>query len=70
MSRRGNFMDNVSMKWVFRSLKSEWIPSLRYCSIPDARKDIGGYLMDYYNRLRPHTFNNGMPPIIRALHGP
>lgn len=64
MSRRGNCWDNAPMERVFRSLKSEWIPSLGYRSIPDARKDIGDYLMDYYNRQRPHTFNDGMPPVV------
>lgn len=64
MSRRGNCWDNAPMERVFRSLKSEWIPSLGYRSIPDARKDIGDYLMGYYNRQRPHTFNDGMPPVI------
>ncbi len=64
MSRRGNCWDNAPMERVFRSLKSEWIPSLGYRSIPDTRKDIGDYLMDYYNRQRPHTFNGGLPPVI------
>jgi putative transposase len=64
MSRRGNCWDNAPMERVFRSLKSEWVPSLGYRSIPDARKDIGDYLMNYYNRQRPHTFNDGMPPVI------
>ena len=64
MSRRGNCWDNAPMERVFRSLKSEWIPSLGYRSMHDARKDIGEYLMDYYNRQRPHTFNDGMPPVV------
>jgi putative transposase len=64
MSRRGNCWDNAPMERVFRSLKSEWIPALGYRSIRDARKDVGDYLMDYYNRQRPHTFNDGMPPVI------
>jgi transposase InsO family protein len=38
--------------------------SLGYRSILDARKDVGDYLMDYYNRQRPHTFNGGMPPVV------
>jgi len=63
MSRRGNCRD-TPMERVFRSLKSEWITSLGYRSILDARKDIGDYLMDYYNRQRPHTFNGGMPPVV------
>jgi putative transposase len=28
------------------------------------RAGIGDYLMDYYNRQRPHTFNGGMPPVV------
>ncbi|MDP2607903.1 IS3 family transposase, partial [Oceanobacter sp. 2_MG-2023] len=28
-----------------------------------AKKDVGGYLMDYYNRQRPHTFNDGISPV-------
>jgi len=50
------------MERVFRSLKSEWIPSLGYMSKTQAMKDISDYLMDYYNWRRPHQFNNGVPP--------
>ncbi|PXX88379.1 hypothetical protein DIT71_17375 [Marinobacter vulgaris] len=49
--------------YIFRGLKSEWIPALGYPNLPEAKKDVGGYLMDYYNRQRPHTFNDGIPPI-------
>ena len=62
MSRRGNCWDNAPMERVFRSLKTEWIPSLGYRSLVDAKMDIGRYLMDYYNRRRPHTANNGLSP--------
>lgn len=34
-----------------------------YRNLPEAKKDVGGYLMDYYNRQRPHTFNDGIPPV-------
>ena len=44
----------------FRSLKSEWVPSLGYRSIPDARKDIGDYLMNHYNRQRPLKYCPGL----------
>jgi putative transposase len=64
MSRRGNCWDSSPIERVFRSLKSEWVPSLGYRSTPDARKDIGAYLMDYYNRQRPHAFNDDMPPVV------
>uniref|UniRef100_UPI0025D18DE9 IS3 family transposase n=1 Tax=uncultured Alteromonas sp. TaxID=179113 RepID=UPI0025D18DE9 len=62
MSRRGNCWDNSPMERVFRSLKSEWIPSTGYCSINEAKRDVGYYLMNYYNWERPHQFNDGLPP--------
>ena len=64
MSRRGNCWDNAPMERLFRSLKTEWVPNLGYRSLPDAKKDIGSYLMSYYNRQRPHTFNKGMAPVV------
>ncbi|WP_349342704.1 IS3 family transposase [Marinobacter sp. MMG032] len=63
MSRRGNCWDNAPMERLFRSLKSEWIPAPGYPNLPEAKKDVGGYLMDYYNRQRPHTFNGGISPV-------
>ena len=63
MSRRGNCWDNAPMERLFRSLKTEWVPSIGYRSIVEARKDIGQYLMDYYNHRRPHTANDGMTPV-------
>jgi putative transposase len=63
MSRRGNCWDNAPMERLFRSLKSEWIPALGYRNLTEAKKDVGGYLMDYYNRQRPHTFNDGISPV-------
>ncbi|MGP8292533.1 IS3 family transposase, partial [Vreelandella zhanjiangensis] len=64
MSRRGNCWDNSPMERLFRSLKSEWIPALGYRNLPEARKDVSGYLMGYYNQQRPHSFNDGMPPVV------
>ena len=62
MSRRGNCWDNAPMERVFRSLKTEWVPMLGYSTLPEASKDLSYYLMDYYNWIRPHTFNEGVPP--------
>lgn len=64
MSRRGNCWDNAPMERLFRSLKSEWIPSLGYRNFNDAQKDIGHYLFGYYNRQRPHTVNDGLSPVV------
>jgi len=64
MSRRGNCWDNAPMERLFRSLKTEWIPDTGYGSTYEARKDIGLYLMGYYNHRRPHTANGGMAPAV------
>jgi len=64
MSRRGNCWDNAPMERLFRSYKSEWMPSEGYRLFADAKRDIGHYLMDYYNSYRPHQNNNGVAPII------
>lgn len=62
MSRRGNCWDNAPMERLFRSLKSEWVPALGYLSFTEAERDVGQYLMGYYNCSRPHQFNDGLPP--------
>ena len=64
MSRRGNCWDNAPMERLFRSLKTEWMPSMGYRSIVEAGKDIGEYLMSYYNWHRPHTTNGGTAPAV------
>ena len=64
MSRRGNCWDNAPMERVFRSYKSEWMPSGGYASFSEAKKDIGQYFMDYYNWYRPHKRNGGLAPAV------
>ena len=64
MSRRGNCWDNAPMERVFRSYKSEWMPSKGYSTFSDAKKDIGQYLMEYYNWQRPHQKNGGLAPAL------
>lgn len=64
MSRRGNCWDNAPMERLFRSLKSEWVPSTGYVSLTEAKQDISQYLMGYYNWQRPHQHNDGLPPAV------
>ena len=64
MSRRGNCWDNAPMERVFRSFKSEWMPTTGYRSFTEAKKDIGQYLTDYYNWYRPHRNNGGISPVL------
>lgn len=63
MSRRGNCWDNSPMERVFRSLKSEWVPTTGYLSLDEAKRDIGRYFTQYYNSVRPHENNGGLSPI-------
>ncbi|MDX1297044.1 MAG: integrase core domain-containing protein, partial [Pseudomonas sp.] len=62
MSRRGNCWDNAPMERVFRSLKTEWIPTLGYRTAHEAQRDISHFLMHRYNWIRPHQFNGGLAP--------
>ncbi|WP_095964940.1 IS3 family transposase [Pseudomonas sp. ACN5] len=62
MSRRGNCWDNAPMERVFRSLKTEWIPTLGYRTAQEAQRDISHFLMHRYNWVRPHQFNGGLAP--------
>ena len=62
MSRRGNCWDNAPMERVFRSLKTEWIPSFGYRTAQEAQRDISHFLMHRYNWIRPHQFNDGLAP--------
>jgi putative transposase len=64
MSRRGNCWDNAPMERLFRSLKSEWMPTIGYVSAQEAYRDISHYLMHRYNWKRPHQFNGGLPPAV------
>jgi putative transposase len=62
MSRRGNCWDNAPMERYFRSLKTEWIPLIGYKNFNEAKQAIINYIMDYYNKTRPHTYNGGISP--------
>ncbi|UVL28333.1 IS3 family transposase [Pseudomonas donghuensis] len=64
MSRRGNCHDNAPMERLFRSLKTEWIPTVGYMSASLAQQDIGRFLMQRYNWQRPHQFNSGLAPAV------
>lgn len=64
MSRRGNCCDNSPMERLFRILKSEWIPATGYMKAQEAQRVISHYLMRRYNWIRPHQYNDGLPPAV------
>lgn len=63
MSRRGNCHDNAPMERLFRSLKTEWVPTVGYMTRAMAEQDIGRYFMRY-NWVRPHQHNGFVPPAV------
>ena len=63
-SRRGNCHGTAPMERLFRSLKTEWIPTVGYMSASLAQQDIGRFLMQRYNWQRPHQFNSGLAPAV------
>ena len=62
MSRRGNCWDNAPMERFFRSLKTEWVPTLGYRSLIEAKCSIIRYVVGYYSQVRPHQHNRGISP--------
>ena len=50
------------MERVFRSLKTEWIPTTGYRAAQETQRDISHFLMHRYNWIRPHQFNAGLAP--------
>lgn len=62
MSRRGNCWDNAPMERWFRSFKWEWMARSGYRTFESAVADIKDYVM-YYNYIRPHGYNKGLPPV-------
>ena len=62
MSRRGNCWDNAPMERFFRSLKTEWVPSVGYSNFIEAERSITNYITGYYRSVRPHQHNNGKSP--------
>ncbi len=61
MSRRGNCWDNAPMERVFRSLKTEWVPTKSYNSVEEAESDLFSFIR-YYNFIRGHSYNNYATP--------
>ncbi len=62
MSRRGNCWDNAPTERFFRSFKTEWMPKGGYEDIAEAKCAISDYIWGYYQTVRPHSFNNYLPP--------
>jgi putative transposase len=54
----------LSIERLFRSLKTDWIPTVGYMTASVAQQDIGRFLMQRYNWRRPYQFNEGLPSAV------
>ena len=50
------------MERFFRSLKTEWVPTVDYRNFAEAQQEIIRYIIGYYSQLRPHQYNGGLTP--------
>ena len=62
MSRKGNCWDNAPTERFFRSFKTEWMLKGGYENIAEAKNAIVDYIWGYYQIVRPHRFNDYLPP--------
>lgn len=64
MSRAGCPYDNAVMERYFNTLKYECVYQYEFHTKEKMDEIIHTFAFEYYNKKRPHTYNNGLPPII------
>ncbi|AIY03186.1 transposase [Arthrobacter sp. PAMC 25486] len=62
MGAKGVCWDNAVAESAFSSLKNEFYHHYSFDTRQDARRATMRYIEAFYNRWRPHTHNNGLPP--------
>ena len=62
MSCWGNCYDDSPMERVFRSSKTEWIPTVGYMTAQATQRDISHYLMHRDHWVRRSQFSDGTAP--------
>lgn len=63
MSRRGNCWDNAVAESFFKSLKNELVYQSSFYTKKQAKQEIFKYIEFFYNRIRPHSYLNGLSPV-------
>ncbi|MGN5734687.1 IS3 family transposase [Arthrobacter psychrochitiniphilus] len=53
---------NAVAESAFSSLKNEFYHHYSFDTRHDARRATMHYIEAFYNRWRPHTYNDGLPP--------
>ncbi|WP_109750990.1 integrase core domain-containing protein [Mycolicibacterium fortuitum] len=62
MGATGVCWDNAVAESLFSSLKNEFYHHHSFTTRQDARRATMRYIEVFYNRWRPHTNNEGLPP--------
>jgi putative transposase len=47
---------------IFRRYKTEWMPKSGYINFNEAAQLITRYIVNYYNKYRPHQFSKDLSP--------
>jgi putative transposase len=69
MSRIGNPYDNAKAESFMKTLKWEEVNGMSYRTVEQARREIGRFIEEVYNRQRLHSALNYRPPAeFEALH--
>ena len=63
MSRKGNCWDNAVAESFFKSLKNELIYQTYFYTKKQAKLEIFKYIELFYNRVRSHSYLNGLSPV-------
>ena len=63
MSRQGNCWDNAVMERFFLNLKMERVWRRSYANHNEARSDIAGYIVNFYNTQRLHSALEYQSPV-------
>ncbi len=63
MSRKGNCWDNAVAESFFKSLKNELIYQRTFYTKKEAKIEIFKYIELFYNRVRSHSYLDGLSPM-------
>lgn len=63
MSRKGNCWDNAVAESFFKSLKNELVYQTVFYTKKQAKLEIFQYIELFYNRVRSHSYLNGLSPV-------
>ena len=62
MSKPGYPYDNAPMERYYNTLKAELINLRSFATEEILYTEVNAYAYGWYNNLRPHSYNGGLPP--------